>query len=83
MTGDTLTTSPTGTRLQIPGRTAAARLIVVVRAPEAAGYDRVLEVLVAAGIRSVELTLTTPGTIARLPRLIACSERTPILESAP
>ncbi len=71
MTGDTLTTSPTGTRLQIPGRTAAARLIVVVRAPEAAGYDRVLEVLVAAGIRSVELTLTTPGTIARLPRLIA------------
>ena len=71
MTGDTLTTSPTGTRLQIPGRTAAARLIVVVRAPEAAGYDRVLEVLVDAGIRSVELTLTTPGTIARLPRLIA------------
>ena len=71
MTGDTLTTSPTGTRLQIPGRTAAARLIVVVRAAEAAGYDRVLEVLVDAGIRSVELTLTTPGTIARLPRLIA------------
>src|SRR6476619_7319852 len=71
MTGYTLTTRPTGTRLQIPGRTAAARLIVVVRAPEAAGYDRVLEVLIGAGIRSVELTLTTPGTIARLPRLIA------------
>ena len=44
---------------------------MVVRAPEAAGYDRVLEVLVDAGIRSVELTLTTPGTITRLPRLIA------------
>jgi 2-dehydro-3-deoxyphosphogluconate aldolase / (4S)-4-hydroxy-2-oxoglutarate aldolase len=71
MTGDTLTTSPTGNRLQIPGRTAAAKLIVVVRASEAAGYDRVLEVLVDAGIRSVELTLTTPGTIDRLPRLIA------------
>jgi 2-dehydro-3-deoxyphosphogluconate aldolase / (4S)-4-hydroxy-2-oxoglutarate aldolase len=28
-------------------------------------------VLVDAGIRSVELTLTTPGTIDRLPRLIA------------
>jgi len=71
MTGDTLTTTPTGTRLPIPARTATARLIVVVRAPEAAGYDRVLEVLIGAGIRSVELTLTTPGTIARLPQLIA------------
>lgn len=65
MTGDTLT------RLQIPARTAAARLIVVVRAPEAAEYDRVLDVLVEAGIRSVELTLTTPGTLERLPELLA------------
>jgi 2-dehydro-3-deoxyphosphogluconate aldolase/(4S)-4-hydroxy-2-oxoglutarate aldolase len=65
MTGDTLT------RLQIPERTAAAKLIVVVRAPQAADYDRVLDVLIDAGIRSVELTLTTPGTIERLPKLLA------------
>lgn len=64
MTGDTLT------RLQIPARTAAAKLIVVVRAPDAADYDRVLDVLVEAGIRSVELTLTTPGTLERLPELL-------------
>ncbi|TQR85055.1 bifunctional 4-hydroxy-2-oxoglutarate aldolase/2-dehydro-3-deoxy-phosphogluconate aldolase [Mycobacterium hodleri] len=65
MTGDT------PTRLQIPARTAAAKLIVVVRAPDAADYDRVLDVLVEAGIRSVELTLTTPGTLERLPELLA------------
>jgi 2-dehydro-3-deoxyphosphogluconate aldolase/(4S)-4-hydroxy-2-oxoglutarate aldolase len=64
MTGDTLT------RLQIPARTAAAKLIVVVRAPDAADYDRVLDVLVEAGIRSLELTLTTPGTLERLPELL-------------
>jgi 2-dehydro-3-deoxyphosphogluconate aldolase/(4S)-4-hydroxy-2-oxoglutarate aldolase len=66
MTGDTL--APT--RLEIPARTAGAKLIVVVRAPHATDYDEVLDVLVAAGIRSVELTLTTPGTIERLPELI-------------
>lgn len=65
MTGETLT------RLAIPARTAAARLIVVVRAPDAEDYDRVLDVLVDAGVRSVELTLTTPGTIERLPQLVS------------
>ncbi|KAA0098164.1 2-dehydro-3-deoxyphosphogluconate aldolase [Mycolicibacterium sp. P1-18] len=65
MTGDTLS------RPRIPARTAAAKLIVVVRAPDAADYDRVLDVLVSAGIRSVELTLTTPGTLERLPELLA------------
>lgn len=59
------------TRLEIPARTAAAKLIVVVRASDAADYDSVLDVLVEAGIRSVELTLTTPGTLDRLPQLLA------------
>jgi 2-dehydro-3-deoxyphosphogluconate aldolase/(4S)-4-hydroxy-2-oxoglutarate aldolase len=67
MTGDTQVL----TRLQIPARTAAAKLIVVVRASDAADYDSVLDVLVEAGIRSVELTLTTPGTLDRLPDLLA------------
>lgn len=65
MTGDTLT------RTRLPQRTAAAKLIVVVRADAAADYDRVLDALVGAGIRSIELTLTTPGTIDRLPKLLA------------
>lgn len=67
MTGDTLAPP----RLEIPARTAAAKLIVVVRAPHAADYDEVLDVLIGAGIRSVELTLTTPGTLDRLPELLA------------
>ncbi len=56
--------------MAIPARTAATKLIVVVRAADAADYDRVLDVLVGAGIRSVELTLTTPGTIERLPQSV-------------
>ncbi len=67
MTGDTMVP----TRLDIPARTASAKLIVVVRAPNAADYDELLEVLIEAGIRSVELTLTTPGTLDRLPELLA------------
>ncbi|WP_456286035.1 bifunctional 4-hydroxy-2-oxoglutarate aldolase/2-dehydro-3-deoxy-phosphogluconate aldolase [Microbacterium sp. JZ70] len=56
-------------RIPLPSRTAAARLIVVMRASAAEEYDRVLDVLLGAGVRSVELTLTTPGTIERLPAL--------------
>ncbi|MFG6491066.1 bifunctional 4-hydroxy-2-oxoglutarate aldolase/2-dehydro-3-deoxy-phosphogluconate aldolase [Microbacterium sp. P03] len=56
-------------RRPLSARTAEARLIVVVRAENADAYDRVLETLVDAGIRSLELTLTTPGTIERLPAL--------------
>ncbi|HEY6650526.1 MAG TPA: bifunctional 4-hydroxy-2-oxoglutarate aldolase/2-dehydro-3-deoxy-phosphogluconate aldolase [Mycobacterium sp.] len=58
-------------RTKLPDRTASAKLIVVVRAADAADYDRVLDALLGAGIRSVELTLTTPGTIDRLPKLLA------------
>ncbi|WOF23359.1 bifunctional 4-hydroxy-2-oxoglutarate aldolase/2-dehydro-3-deoxy-phosphogluconate aldolase [Microbacterium betulae] len=64
MTGDSR-----DARVPLPSRTSDARLVVVVRAPAADAYDRVLDVLVDAGIRSVELTLTTPGTLAALPRL--------------
>lgn len=65
MTGDIMT------RTRLPDRTAAAKLIVVVRAADTADYDRALDALIGAGIRSVELTLTTPGTIERLPKLLA------------
>lgn len=69
MTGDAVAGAPA--RLALPERTVAARLVVVVRAPHAGAYAPVLDTLVEAGIRSVELTLTTPDTIAHLPALIA------------
>lgn len=58
-------------RVALPTRTAVSRLIVVARAQRAEDYDDVLEVLVDAGIRSLELTLTTPGTFDRMPQLLA------------
>ncbi|GAA1485994.1 bifunctional 4-hydroxy-2-oxoglutarate aldolase/2-dehydro-3-deoxy-phosphogluconate aldolase [Brachybacterium fresconis] len=54
----------------LPERTAAARLIVVIRGERADQYAPVLETLTAAGIRSVELTLSTPGTLEELPDLL-------------
>lgn len=57
-------------RLALPARTRESRLVVVTRAPSAEAYDPVLDVLVDAGVRSIELTLTTPGTLDHLPRLI-------------
>lgn len=62
MTGET-------SRIALPERTVESRLIVVARAQRAEDYDAVLDVLADAGIRSVELTLTTPGTFAHFPRL--------------
>ena len=57
-------------RLALPARTVESRVVVVARAQRAEDYDAVLDVLLEAGIRSVELTLTTPGTFDRLPQLL-------------
>ncbi|MRH28304.1 2-dehydro-3-deoxyphosphogluconate aldolase [Microbacterium sp. SYP-A9085] len=46
-------------------------VIAVLRASAADRYDAVVDVLVENGIRSIELTLTTPGTIEHLPALCA------------
>lgn len=68
-----MTTPP---RPVLPERTAAARLIVVIRGESAAQYAPVLDTLAGAGIRSVELTLSTPGTLEELPTLLEqCGER--------
>jgi 2-dehydro-3-deoxyphosphogluconate aldolase/(4S)-4-hydroxy-2-oxoglutarate aldolase len=45
-------------------------LIAVLRAKQATDYDAVVEVLGQNGVRCVELTLSTPGTIDHLPALI-------------
>lgn len=69
MTGELVTDAVR--RVALPSRTVDSRLIIVARAERAEDYDAVLDVLIDAGIRSVELTLTTPGTFDRLPHLIA------------
>jgi len=47
---------------ELPSRTVASKLVVVARASAASDYAPVLAALAEAGVQSVELTLTTPGT---------------------
>jgi 2-dehydro-3-deoxyphosphogluconate aldolase/(4S)-4-hydroxy-2-oxoglutarate aldolase len=47
---------------ELPARTLASKLVVVARASAASDYAPVLAALSDGGVRSVELTLTTPGT---------------------
>ena len=67
MTGEAMTGEPR--RVALPQRTVDSRLIVVARAKRAEDYDAVLDVLVDAGIRSVEpvsythLTLPTSDLV--------------------
>jgi 2-dehydro-3-deoxyphosphogluconate aldolase/(4S)-4-hydroxy-2-oxoglutarate aldolase len=54
---------------------ASARLrqhpiIAVLRASAASDYDPVVDVLAENGVRSIELTLSTPGTFEHLPALL-------------
>lgn len=48
-------------------------VLAVLRAPDASLYEPVVRTLAESGVRCIELTLTTPGTIAALPRLIAAA----------
>ncbi|WP_084499961.1 bifunctional 4-hydroxy-2-oxoglutarate aldolase/2-dehydro-3-deoxy-phosphogluconate aldolase [Brevibacterium album] len=72
--GDAASSSPERSavpaRPELPARTRASRLIAVMRAKRAEDYAPVIEVLAAAGVRSFELTLTTPGTFEALPGLV-------------
>lgn len=56
-------------RQPLPTGTAATRLIVVLRGARAEELPRVIDTLVEAGIRSFELTLTTPNVFMLLPTL--------------
>ncbi|MDT0116813.1 bifunctional 4-hydroxy-2-oxoglutarate aldolase/2-dehydro-3-deoxy-phosphogluconate aldolase [Microbacterium sp. PRF11] len=47
---------------ELPARTLSSKLVVVARASAASDYAPVLTALAEGGVRSVELTLTTPGT---------------------
>lgn len=65
-----MNTSAPADRPGLPDRTATARLIVVIRGQRADQYAPVLDTLAGAGIRSIELTLSTPGTLEELPALL-------------
>jgi 2-dehydro-3-deoxyphosphogluconate aldolase/(4S)-4-hydroxy-2-oxoglutarate aldolase len=45
-------------------------VIAVLRAQRSNDYDAVVDVLAESGVRSVELTLSTPGTLGHLPTLL-------------
>jgi 2-dehydro-3-deoxyphosphogluconate aldolase/(4S)-4-hydroxy-2-oxoglutarate aldolase len=59
------------TRTETPSQLVATGVVAVLRAQSAEDYLPVIENLAEAGIRCIELTLTTPGTIAGFGRLRA------------
>lgn len=52
------------------GEQFSSRLVVVLRAQDAADYDSVIETLIDGGVDAIETTLTTPGALDALPRLV-------------
>ncbi|OZD56689.1 2-dehydro-3-deoxyphosphogluconate aldolase [Rhodococcus sp. 06-1477-1B] len=59
---------------ELPSLTLSSKLVVVARASAATDYAPVLATLADAGVRSVELTLTTPGTFDVFAQLRASFE---------
>lgn len=57
------------TRLPLPANSATSRLIVVLRGQRAEDLPPVIDTMVTAGVRSFELTLTTPDVFELLPTL--------------
>ena len=62
---------PAPERTKPSARLVAQPIVAVLRADRPEEYDAVVDTLIGAGITSIELTLTTPGTLAHLPSLLA------------
>lgn len=62
--------SASGSRLQPSHVLREHPVIAVLRARDPRDYDAVVDTLAEAGVRSVELTLSTPGTLEHLPSLV-------------
>ncbi len=63
--------SPVGFVRSTPSATLReSGVIAVLRAQKPSDYDAVVDVLAESGVRSVELTLSTPGTLEHLPSLL-------------
>jgi 2-dehydro-3-deoxyphosphogluconate aldolase/(4S)-4-hydroxy-2-oxoglutarate aldolase len=64
--------TPETSRRTAPSRLLAETPIVaVLRASDPRDYDAVVDVLIQNGVTSIELTLSTPGTLDHLPSLLA------------
>lgn len=70
MTASAPENSTASRRLQPSSVLREHAVIAVLRARDPRDYDAVLDVLAENGVRSVELTLSTPGTIEHLPSLV-------------
>jgi 2-dehydro-3-deoxyphosphogluconate aldolase/(4S)-4-hydroxy-2-oxoglutarate aldolase len=66
----TTTPAPVPTRASVSSVLRERPVIAVLRANDPGAYDAVVDVLVENGIRSIELTLTTPGTLEHLSSLL-------------
>lgn len=64
------TTAPLHDRVSPSTLLTNSRIVSVLRADDANAYETVIDVLASAGIKSIELTLTTPGTLEVLPHLL-------------
>ncbi len=58
-------------RTKPSARLVAQPIVAVLRADRPEDYDAVVDTLIEAGVTSIELTLTTPGTLDHLPSLLA------------
>jgi 2-dehydro-3-deoxyphosphogluconate aldolase / (4S)-4-hydroxy-2-oxoglutarate aldolase len=58
-------------RVPVGAQLAATRVVAILRAENADRAEAVVDVLVAAGVRSLELTLTTKGALEVVERLAA------------
>lgn len=54
----------------LPAALLASPVIAVLRATHADAYDPIIEALLAGGVRHMEVTLSTPGTLDVLPGLV-------------
>ncbi|UOQ59175.1 bifunctional 4-hydroxy-2-oxoglutarate aldolase/2-dehydro-3-deoxy-phosphogluconate aldolase [Leucobacter rhizosphaerae] len=58
------------TRRPIPESLRTSPVVAVLRAADAAAYTPVIDALLAGGVTHLEVTLSTPGTLEAVPRLI-------------
>lgn len=56
-------------RLPVPATLRQSPVVAVLRAADATAYAPVVDALLAGGVTHIEVTLSTPGTLAEVPRL--------------
>ncbi|WP_156322442.1 bifunctional 4-hydroxy-2-oxoglutarate aldolase/2-dehydro-3-deoxy-phosphogluconate aldolase [Leucobacter musarum] len=69
MSGGSGASGVNSARLLVPAELRASPVIAVLRAPTPADYAPVIDALLRGGVTHIEITLSTPGTLAELPAL--------------